>query len=61
MKEWNQSLFMNGARPSLIFKTEQPLSTESYTRWKEQFSDSTPARPTPTSRSSSKAATRRLG
>ncbi|WP_427007185.1 phage portal protein [Pseudarthrobacter sp. H2] len=39
MKAWNQQLFANGARPSLIFQTDQPLDDESYARWKAQFVD----------------------
>ncbi|MGO4470345.1 phage portal protein [Arthrobacter sp. M-10] len=39
MKAWNQQLFANGARPSLIFQTDQPLDDEAYARWKAQFAD----------------------
>lgn len=39
MKTWNQQLFANNARPSLIFQTNEALSDESYKRWKEQFYD----------------------
>jgi HK97 family phage portal protein len=39
MKTWNQGLFANGARPSLIFSTDQPLDDDAYERWKKQFSD----------------------
>lgn len=39
MKEWNQSVFANGARPSLVFKTPQELSDAAYERWKQQFVD----------------------
>lgn len=39
MKEWNRRLFANMARPSLIFKTNEALSDESYRRWTQQFTD----------------------
>ncbi|MEA9985647.1 phage portal protein [Subtercola sp. RTI3] len=39
MKEWNQNMFANGARPSLIFSTDKPLDDTNYARWKEQFKD----------------------
>lgn len=39
MKEWNRSFFANNARPSLIFKTNEPLDQDSYDRWKAQFRD----------------------
>lgn len=39
MNAWNQNLFANGARPSLIFKTEQPLDDASYALVEEQFID----------------------
>lgn len=39
MKTWNRGLFANGARPSMIFNTNEPLSDESYQRWKDQFVD----------------------
>ncbi|BAS17620.1 uncharacterized protein RBE_0759 [Arthrobacter sp. Hiyo8] len=39
MKAWNQQLFANGARPSLIFQTDQPLDDDAYARWKAQFAD----------------------
>jgi HK97 family phage portal protein len=37
MKEWNRRFFANNARPSLIFKTNEPLDQEAYERWKAQF------------------------
>jgi HK97 family phage portal protein len=39
MKQWNRGVFDNGARPSMVFSTNDALSDESYTRWKEQFQD----------------------
>lgn len=39
MKEWNQSLFANSARPSLIVSTNTPVDDDSFARFKEQFSD----------------------
>lgn len=39
MKKWNRGIVANGARPSLIFNTNEPLSEEAYKRWKEQFVD----------------------
>lgn len=49
MKTWNQNLFANNARPSLIFSSNQEMSDEAYNRWKEQFVDNHTG-PTPTSR-----------
>lgn len=40
MKTWNQNLFANNARPSLIFSSNEPMSDEAYDRWKQQFVDS---------------------
>jgi len=39
MKEWNRRFFANNARPSLIFKTNEPLDDAAYERWKAQFRD----------------------
>lgn len=39
MKNWNQQLFANNARPSLIFTSNEEMSDESYERWKQQFRD----------------------
>jgi HK97 family phage portal protein len=39
MKTWNQNLFANNARPSLIFSSNTEMSDESYDRWKKQFID----------------------
>jgi HK97 family phage portal protein len=39
MKLWNRGVFDHGARPSLVFSTNEALSDESYARWKEQFND----------------------
>jgi HK97 family phage portal protein len=39
MTRWNRGIFANEARPSLIFTTNEPLSSESYERWKQQFND----------------------
>jgi HK97 family phage portal protein len=39
MKEWNRRLFVNNARPSLIFNTNEPLSDEAYERWRQQFTE----------------------
>lgn len=39
MKAWNQNLFANNARPSLIFSSNTEMSDESYDRWKKQFVD----------------------
>jgi HK97 family phage portal protein len=39
MKEWNRRFFANNARPSLIFKTNEPMEEEAYERWKQQFVD----------------------
>ncbi|SDO89763.1 phage portal protein, HK97 family [Nakamurella panacisegetis] len=39
MKQWNRGVFDNGARPSLIFSTNDPLSDDAYNRWKQQFVD----------------------
>jgi HK97 family phage portal protein len=39
MKEWNRRFFANNARPSLIFKTNEPMENEAYERWKQQFVD----------------------
>lgn len=39
MKEWNASLVANGAKPSLIFTSQEPMDDESYERWKKQFAD----------------------
>lgn len=39
MKEWNRGVFANGARPSMVFSSEEPLDDKSYERWKAQFAD----------------------
>ena len=39
MKQWNRGLFARGARPSLIFSTNEQLDDDVYERWKQQFSD----------------------
>lgn len=39
MKDWNRNLIANGAKPSLIFTSNEEMSDESYARWKQQFSD----------------------
>jgi HK97 family phage portal protein len=39
MKEWNSALIDNGAKPSLIFNSNEEMSDESYARWKAQFGD----------------------
>ncbi len=39
MKKWNENLFGQGAHPSLIFNTNEPLSDAAYERWKQQFAD----------------------
>lgn len=38
-KEWNQSVFANNARPSLVFSTNESLTEEAYQRFKDQFVD----------------------
>lgn len=39
MKRWNRNVIANGARPSLIFSTNEPMDDDSYKRWQEQFND----------------------
>lgn len=39
MKDWNRNVFANGARPSLVFKTNEQLEDDAYERWKAQFGD----------------------
>lgn len=39
MKKWNRNVIANGARPSLIFSTNDPMNDEAYKRWQDQFND----------------------
>ena len=39
MKEWNSALIDNGAKPSLIFSSNEQMSDDTYNRWKSQFQD----------------------
>lgn len=39
MKEWNRRFFANNARPSLVFKSNEPMDDPVYERWKKQFTD----------------------
>jgi phage portal protein BeeE len=39
MRAWNNHLMADGASPSLIFNTNEPLSDGAYARWKAQFVD----------------------
>ncbi len=57
MKAWNQHFLANNARPSPVFKANEPLTDEAYARWTEQFADEHTGTETPASGCSSKAAT----
>lgn len=39
MREWNNNLMANGARPGLVFTTNEEMSTDAYERWKQQHGD----------------------
>lgn len=39
MRDWNNRLMANGARPSLIFTANEAMDQEVYNRWEAQFSD----------------------
>lgn len=39
MREWNNRLMANGASPSVVFTSNEPLPDEAYERWKQQFQD----------------------
>lgn len=39
MQQWNSALIDNGAKPSLIFNSNEPMDDEAYSRWQKQFQD----------------------
>jgi HK97 family phage portal protein len=39
MNQWNSNLIDNGAKPSLIFSSNEPMDDAAYSRWQKQFQD----------------------
>lgn len=39
MNDWNRGLFANGARPSVVFKTNEEMGDDAYRRFNDQFMD----------------------